>query len=298
MASAQKAVVVVGSLHYDIMIDAPHRPAKGETVAGYRWYPKFGGKGGNQAVAAARFGCPTRMVGAVGGDGFAPFLRESLERAGVAHDFVEARGDSASGMSVAIADAQGDYGAVIVSGVNLEIDPGRLDDRAIWENAAILVLQNEVTEALNVAAAERARTAGMKTCLNAAPARPVGGRLKALIDILVVNAVEAQAMSGMEVRDLATAEAAAAELAKAFGTAVVTAGGAGAAACTLQGERFSVPGRQVRLVSTHGAGDVFTGTLCAALACGHELNKAMQLANDSAARHVSAPIRDTSAAAV
>ena len=78
MTEIAPSIVVVGSLHYDIMVDSPHRPEKGETVAGSRWYPKFGGKGGNQAVAARAVGCPVRMLGAVGEDDFGTYLLDAL----------------------------------------------------------------------------------------------------------------------------------------------------------------------------------------------------------------------------
>src|SRR4051812_28918268 len=116
MITANKPVVVVaGSLHYDIMGDAPDRPRKGETVTGYAWRPKFGGKGGNQAVAAAKAGAEVRMAGAVGDDEFGGFLLAALSAGGVDGSRVARLPKAGSGMSVAIADASGDYGAVIVS---------------------------------------------------------------------------------------------------------------------------------------------------------------------------------------
>jgi len=110
-ASPHPVVVVVGSLHYDIMVDAPDRPRKGETVTGLAWRPKFGGKGGNQAVAAATAGADVRMVGAVGDDDFGRFLLANLSSAGVDASRVARIDGRASGMSVAISDSSGDYGA-------------------------------------------------------------------------------------------------------------------------------------------------------------------------------------------
>src|SRR3954463_9925623 len=101
-------VVVAGSLHYDIMVDAPERPRKGETLAGYAWRPKFGGKGGNQAVAAAKAGASVRMAGAVGDDDFGRFLLHQLDASGVDYARVIKLPDVGSGMSVAISDAGGD----------------------------------------------------------------------------------------------------------------------------------------------------------------------------------------------
>ena len=104
------SVVVVGSLHYDIMVDAPDRPRKGETVAGLSWLPKFCGKGGNQALAAEGQGVPTAMVGAVGGDDFGAALLAGLDRGGVDRSAVTTLSGVGSGMNVAIFDAEGDYG--------------------------------------------------------------------------------------------------------------------------------------------------------------------------------------------
>ena len=212
-ASSKPVVVVVGSLHYDIMVDAPDRPRKGETVTGYAWRPKFGGKGGNQAVAAAKAGAEVRMAGAVGADEFGRFLLDALGAGGVDASRVARLPEAGSGMSVAISDAGGDYGAVIVSGANLLVDPAALAEPGLWQGARALILQNEMPDAINIAAARAARTAGATVCLNAAPYRPLPGELAALVDLLVVNAIEAEQLGGLAVTDLASAAAAAEALA-------------------------------------------------------------------------------------
>lgn len=286
MDGVANAVVVVGSLHYDIIVDAPGLPARDETMVGLRWYPKFGGKGGNQAVAAARFGADTRMLGAVGGDAFAGFLVDQLRLAGVSVDFIGRDASAASGMSVAISDPAGDYAAVIVSGANLGIDPARLGDDRLWHRAAVLVLQNEVAPALNLAAARQAKARGVRVAWNAAPVRAEDADLAGLIDVLIVNTVEAEAMTGIAVAALAQAEAAAGVLAARFPLAVVTAGGAGVAVHQRDGQRFSLPALPVRVISTHGAGDMFCGVLAAALAGGAEIFDAVRQANAAAAAHV------------
>jgi ribokinase len=119
----ESIILVVGSLHYDILIEADHLPRKDETAVGSRWYPKFGGKGGNQAVAIARAGARARMFGAIGDDDFGAFLRGALRSAKVDDAFVATLVDVGSGMSVAILDADGDYAATIVSGANLRKRP-------------------------------------------------------------------------------------------------------------------------------------------------------------------------------
>ena len=281
------AVVVVGSLHYDIMVDAPARPRKGETVTGFGWYPKFGGKGGNQAVAAAKAGAETRFIGAVGSDSFAPLMLETLERAGIATNHVVTVKGAGTGMSVAITDADGDYGAVIVAGANLQIDTAQFEDQSLWRDAKILVLQNEVPEPVNIAAAKTARASGLQVCVNAAPWRAMSDEMIDLMDILVVNAVEAEDMCGGAVCDLSGAERAAAMLSDRVATVIVTAGGAGVAWAQHGKETANLPAHQVKVFSTHGAGDVFTGTFCHGVAQGLDLASAIAAANASAAAHIS-----------
>ena len=280
-------VLVAGSLHYDIMVDAPDRPRKGETVTGRGWGPKCGGKGGNQAVAAA-LRAPTAMVGSVGDDDFGRALLANLDRAGVDRAAVAVRPGAGSGMSVAIFDDGGDYGAVIVSGANLSTAPEQLDDARL-AGAAVLVLQNEIPEAVNAALARRARRAGLRVLLNAAPARSFATDLAGDLDILVVNAVEAEMLGGGAVADLPGALAAARSLTVLVETAVVTAGGAGVAAADRAGLALALPARPVTVASTHGAGDAFVGTLAAALAVGTALPDALAEANAAAALLVSTP---------
>lgn len=281
-------VLTVGSLHYDIMVQADHLPRKDETAVGSRWFPKFGGKGGNQAVAVARAGANSRMFGAVGEDEFGRFLRAALQAAGVDHRHVATLADVGSGMSVAILDAQGDYAATIVSGANLQSDPAALADAALWQDVALLILQNEVPEALNIAAAAQARARGIRTVLNAAPARALPPALVSNIDILVVNAVEAEMMGADPVCCLHSAADAAKGLAARFEAVIVTAGAKGLAAVGPDDDAFTLPAEKVQVVSSHGAGDAFIGAMSAALVQGKSMFEAAKAASHAAALHVSA----------
>jgi ribokinase len=286
-ATAEPAVIVVGSLHYDIMVDAPDRPRKGETIAGRSWAPKFGGKGGNQAVAARRQGVPTAMVGAVGDDSFGVALLAGLDRGRVDRTNVAVVSGIGSGMSVAIFDDDGDYGAVIVSGANLAIVPNASAE--LLSRTKVLVLQNEIPEVVNEAVARRARDLGVTTILNAAPARPFATSLPDLVDILIVNAIEAKMLGGGAVSSLKTAARAAERLAATFKSVVVTAGGDGVASFGQSGHAFQLPGIKVAVVSTHGAGDTFVGTLAARMAVGDLFEAALSIANREAAKLVSTP---------
>ena len=291
MPEIQPNVVVLGSLHYDIMMDAPDRPRKGETVTGRSWRPKCGGKGGNQAVAAAQSGARTSMIGAVGRDGFGDALLAHLDRAGVERQGVAILDGIGSGMSVAIFDDEGDYGAVIVSGANLEITAGQCGEVHL-RGADVLVLQNEIPEAINLAAASTARRLAVRTILNAAPARAFATGLPTLVDILIVNAIEAEMLGGGPVRSAADALLAAKALTEQFAAVLVTAGGDGVAYADRSGFHHTVPPISVVVASTHGAGDMFVGTFATELGRGAPILAALDAANRAAAKLVSTPEAD------
>lgn len=273
---ARPVVLVAGSLHLDMILAAPHLPAPDETVTGSSVTQAFGGKGGNQAVAAARMGAQAIMAGAVGSDAAAPVLRAALAAAGVEHGPVQTV-PGASGMSVAILDAQGTYGAVIVSAANLAFDPAQV---VLPTGLAVLVLQNEIPEAANLALARRAAAAGARVILNAAPARVVSPELLALCDLLVVNRGEAAGLLGMTYPPRAAVRALAVLGPKA---AIVTLGGDGVVSCS-----FEQPAFAVKVVSTHGAGDMYVGALAAEWARGAGLEAASRFGQAAAALHVAA----------
>lgn len=289
MTEYSPAVIVFGSLHYDIIVKGPARPRKGETVTGSAWHPACGGKGGNQAVSAAKHGARAAMIGAVADDEFGRALVENLGRNGVDHQHVRVIDGASSGMSVAIFDSEGDYGAVIVSGSNLQLCASDVDQAAsLFQRGNVLVLQNEVPDAANVYAASAMKKAAGLVVLNAAPARDLSPELISLVDVLVVNAVEAEALTqGPEVVSLDDALAAAHALTRSFETVVVTAGGAGVAYAKRNGDQGTVPALKVKLVSTHGAGDEFIGVLASKLLLGAPLGEALNAANSAAAVLVS-----------
>lgn len=281
-------VIVCGSLHLDIVVRAPALPRIDETAVGSTWEQVCGGKGGNQAVQAAIAGAQTAMIGRIGRDDFGDRLKQNLDRAGVTHTHVTTDSKIGSGMSVAILQDNGDYGAVIVSGSNLAIEPARLAEH--WQSmggAKILVLQNEVPEAVNIAAATVAHEHRAIVVLNAAPARILPKALRDLVDVLVVNRVEAEAMSGMQVTDRMSARLAMPALSQNQKSVVITLGGDGMVVRSTNGEITDIAAVPVTVTSTHGAGDCFVGVLAASLANGKTLVDACQLANQHAAAFVS-----------
>ena len=286
-------VMVCGSLHLDIVVKAPALPRIDETAVGTGWQKICGGKGGNQAVQAARAGARTAMLGRIGRDDFGRTLLDHLRAAGVDATCVEEDDRHGSGMSVAILQDDGDYGAVIVSGANLALAPSSLT--AQWTalgGATVLVLQNEIPHAVNVAAAQVARAAGGKVVLNAAPARELGNELLDLADVLVVNRVEAEAMCGHVVTDRASARVAMSALAAQTRFVIMTLGGDGLVFTDEAGAISELSPITVKVTSTHGAGDCFVGVLAAELAKGATLTAACTVANQAAAAFVSRTTQD------
>jgi ribokinase len=282
-------IAVLGSLHLDIVVRAPRLPLLGETLMGHAHHQQAGGKGLNQAVACARAGVPTRMLGAVGNDEFGDTLTEHLVAEDVDVGNVLTLPGQASGMSVAILEGGGDYAAVVVSGANAQLTAATV---ATWEptlrESAALVLQNEVPVQVNVAAAWLMSSLGRLVVLNAAPARELSADDLAGVSLLVVNAVEAEMMGAQAVVDLASAEQAAKALVQRLGaTVVATAGPHGAAWAQPDGSSGAVACEPVKVVSTLGAGDAFIGHLVAGLVRGSELGSAVRAANQAAARHIS-----------
>lgn len=264
------AVLVAGSLHLDVVLDTPRLPRLDETLMGSAVHYRPGGKGLNQALACARMGAPTAMAGAVGTDAFAETLLAALDRGGVDRSRI-ARSPGASGMSVALVQPDGDYAAVVVSAANLAYT----GQTPVPPGTRILLLQNEIPEPANLSLAHRARAQGARVILNAAPARPLSRDLAALLDLLVVNRIEAQ--------DLAATPdpvEAARRLAARVPNVIVTLGARGLTALAPEGP-FTQPAPGVTPISTHGAGDAFLGTLAAAWT--DDLAMAARLAQAAAA---------------
>ena len=284
-------VSVLGSLHLDIVVNAARQPLLGETLIGSGWRQVAGGKGLNQAVACARAGLPTRMLGLVGDDGFADTMIAHLQSNAVDVSNIVRLADAGSGMSVAVVQADGDYAAVVASEANALLDAGRIAAwRELLAGSAALVLQNEIPAPANRAAARIVAEHGGLVVLNAAPAREADAELFKHVGVLIVNAVEAEMMGAPCVADLASALAASQHLNRQYATdVVVTAGKHGAAWTGADVGSGSEAAVVVPVVSAHGAGDAFVGHLVAALVHGEKLDAAVRIGNSAAARHVSTP---------
>lgn len=276
-------VLVAGALHYDVVVTADRLPHLDETLVGTSVDYLCGGKGGNQAVAAAQHGAPTAMAGRIGDDAFGERLLAHLDRAGVDRSAVAVAPGQSSGMSVAIVTDGGAYGAVIVSAANLTIDAADIE---IPKSARAVVLQNEIPEAANLGLAGKAKAAGATLLLNAAPARPFETALPALVDLLIVNRVEAAALYGKPMDTVADAVAALKALPAQAHELIVTLGADGVLVKTVDAGVEHFPALPAKVVSTHGAGDAFVGALAARLALETAMREALRYAQAAAALHV------------
>lgn len=260
-------VTVLGSINTDISVGVPHLPGPGETVLGAAAAIGPGGKGANQAVAAARLGALVRMAGCVGDDDFGARRLAGLAAEGVDTAGVRAVPGTVSGLALITVDPAGENAITVAPGAN-EVAGQPEVAAAFAAGCDALVLSAEIPAAALAAALARAGGGAVTTVLNLAPVPPeASGLLAAGPDWLVVNLPEAATVLGRQVRP-GQARAAAAELARAGARhSVITLGAAGAVLAGAAGEA-AVPGFSVRSVDSVGAGDAFVAALAVALAGG------------------------------
>ncbi|SCZ26120.1 MULTISPECIES: ribokinase [unclassified Pseudomonas] len=283
-------VVVIGSLNMDLVTRAPRLPRGGETLIGESFSTIPGGKGANQAVAAARLGAEVSMVGCVGNDAYGEQLRGGLLAEGIdclAVSVVE----GASGVALIVVDDNSQNAIVIVAGANGALTAEVLDSvDEVLQSADVIICQLEVPDATVGHALKRARELGKIVILNPAPAsHTLPADWYACIDYLVPNESEAAVLSGLAVDSLETAEAAAAHLiAAGAGKVIVTLGAQGLMfANGASFEHFPAP--RVKAVDTTAAGDTFVGGFAAALASGKSEVDAIRFGQAAAALSVTRP---------
>ncbi|MFD7612518.1 ribokinase [Streptomyces sp. NPDC059828] len=276
-------IVVLGSTNMDLVAYVPRAPQRGETVTGREFRTIPGGKGANQAVAAARAGAEVSMIGAVGADEFGARLRDTLEHSGVDTDLLRTV-DAASGTAHIVVDDEGGNAIVVIPGANGTVDHLTPGDEAVIAGADALLLQLELPLAGVLAGAEAARRHGVRTILTPAPAQPLPPELLAVVDLLVPNEHEAALLAGTT--DPHTAADA---LLRQVPEVVVTLGAEGSLHLARGAEPVRVPAPRVRAVDTTAAGDTFVGALAAALVEGRPMHDAMVWASAAAAVSVQRP---------
>ena len=266
-------VVVFGSINLDLVTRIARFPAPGETLAADSFATYPGGKGANQALAAARAGSTVRLFGAVGRDAFADPALELLRAGGVDLGGV-VRVPERTGCATILVDAHGENCIVVAAGANVRADPASVPDAALT-SATILVLQHEVPDHANATLIARARRLGARIVLNAAPARSLPIELLRQIDVLVVNETEAAELAASHgwPADAAAFARRAATISSRL-TIAVTLGSRGAIVSS-DGALFSATPPRLEVVDTTGAGDAFVGALAAALVRGASMRDAL-----------------------
>lgn len=280
-------ILVLGSVNRDLIVHAPRLPLPGETLRGQRFGSCLGGKGANQAVAAARLGAKVALAARVGLKENGAAMVEQLKGEGVDTRAIAQPADEVPGVALIVVGAEDAENQIVtVAGSNGTLPLAQVE---ALELAGLrwLIAQQELPLESVARAFERARAAGVRTLLNAAPYRPGCEVLLPLVDLLVVNALEAQALVTTLGGGVAEPEALAQALrAKGPAAVLVSLGADGLCWVDAQGVR-RVPAREVKAVDTVGAGDTLVGGLVTALAEGQAVEQALAFAQAAAAIAVS-----------
>ena len=278
-------ILVVGSLHLDVIVHSSRLPKPDETLLGDKVSYRFGGKGGNQALAAAKIDVQVFMAGRIGTDNFGKQIYDTLSNQNINLDGLKMV-DEATGMSVALIGSDGIYSAVVVSGANQTID---LSEIAVPDDLTVLVLQNEINTDANFEIIKKVPKSTF-IILNAAPALTPNKDFFERIDLLIVNQLEAKMLLNEEPSIFNNLDALRKLQNLGPKEVIITMGADGYTGIAKNGEIFSEPGIKVDVLSTHGAGDSFVGTLAAFICKGEPINIAAQYAQASSALHVKTPI--------
>lgn len=291
---AKPKVTVVGSFNTDLLIRTPRMPVKGETILGGPFLTGPGGKGANQAVAAARLDADVAMVVKLGQDAFGDQAAANLAKEGVSPDFVLRDGTSHTGVAFIIVDDDGENMIVVASGTNDLLTSADVDAaRNAIVVADVMLVELESPMETVERAVQIAHDAGTTVLLNPAPGRQLSDELLSMVDVLTPNQTELEIISGGtdltgfgNLSGLDEVESAARGLlAHGVGTVIVTLGADGALIVTPESAQH-VPGYKVGVVDTTGAGDAFNGALAVGIAEGTALPDAVKFANAAAALQV------------
>jgi len=278
MTNTARPVLVIGSLNMDLVVRCEHLPREGQTVFGSDFFTAPGGKGANQAVAAARLGARVAMAGCVGQDQFGRDLLAGLANDGV-HASDIATVDCPTGTALITVDASGANTIVVISGANAACDTA-LVDRALAnaDTPGVLLLQHEIPAEVNAHAIRAAKATGWFVVLNPAPAHPVPHELLPLIDIIAPNETEAAMLTDLAIDGRQDAVAAAHRLvAQGVRAALITLGSDGALYCDAE-RVLHCPALPVQAVDTTAAGDAYIGALATAHAEGQMLEQSLGFA--------------------
>jgi ribokinase len=270
-------IVVVGSVNTDMVVKSERIPAPGETITGGQFVMAAGGKGANQAVAAARLGAQVTLVAKVGRDVFGDQAVENYRREGIATDLVLRDPALATGVALILVDQKGENSIAVAPGANFSITPDEVAQAAERiRQADVLLLQLEIPLATVEAAARIAAEAGVSVVLDPAPVAPLSDALLGCVKVIKPNEHEAERLTGVRVTDEASARQAAEQLlCRGVQQAVITLGPRGALWVSRERSVF-VPGTPVQTVDSTAAGDAFSGGLACAMARGLSMEDAVR----------------------
>lgn len=283
-------VVVVGSSNIDLVVRTEHMPVPGQTVLGGDLLIASGGKGANQAVAAARLGAEVTLVARIGSDMFGDRALAEITASGVQTDYVIRDPDAPSGTALIVVDDSGQNSIVVAPGANARLRPEDVDAaRPAFEEADVVVVQFETLLETVIHVLRLAKQMNKRAILNPAPARTLPEGFLRGVDVITPNEIEAAMLLGRPPDESSDpVEMAQALLGRGVGAAVVTLGRQGAVAVTPDRARQIAPFR-VKAVDTTAAGDCFTGALACALGEGMGLEAAARFASAAAALSVTRP---------
>ena len=270
-------VLVIGSLNADLVVRAPHFPQPGETISGDDLHIIPGGKGANQAVAAARQGANVAMAGRVGKDSFGPFLIESLKSNHV-HTSHVLTDESATGTAIIVVDSSGQNSIVLSAGANGKVFPADVESVSKL-NPSLILLQLEIPIPTVLHAAQYAKQKEIRVILNPAPAQPIPDELISLTDFIIPNETELSLLTGLEVKDISSAERAAKILLDHGAKNVIVTLGDKGALFASHNQVTQVDAFKVDVIDTTAAGDAFIGGFASALLRGVEIVEAVKYAN-------------------
>jgi len=278
------SIVVIGSSNTDMVIKADHLPAAGETILGGTFFMNHGGKGANQAVAAARLGGNVIFIAKTGNDFLGQQATKIFEKENINTSHILTDPALPSGVALITVDKNGENNIVVAPGANDSLLPNDLiEARALFKNASVVLVQLEIPLVTVEFIAGQSTQAGAKMILNPAPARGLPDSLLRQLFVITPNEKEAGMLSGVEVVDLATAKEAAQKIIERGVQNVIITLGANGALVFSNGNFTHVPASEVTAIDTTAAGDVFNGALAVALSQGYDLVSATEFACKAAA---------------
>ncbi|MBD1423081.1 ribokinase [Sphingobacterium chuzhouense] len=281
---SKSRIIVIGSSNIDMVIRTDCFPKPGETILGGDFFMNQGGKGANQAVAAARLGGDVLFVSSVGNDIFGKMTLQSLQQEGVDVEYIRIDSGSPSGIAIITVDRNGENNIVVAPGANSTLSPTDIQRvEHLIEEGSFMLMQLEIPIQTVEYVVSKTINRGAKVILNPAPAQDLSQLLLSQIYLLTPNEEEASLLSGISVHDVSSAREAARNLTERGVQNVIITMGAKGALALYEGEYIYMEAQKVTALDTTAAGDVFNGALFVALNGGKSIREALKFAGQASA---------------